>query len=290
LKGHLEQSLVHNNFSSSELWHQRLSHLNYKALLVLSNMVTGLPDMQVEHDGLCKGCALGKNFKGIFSSNDNKFKGILDIIHSYVCEKMKIPSLGNFFYYAIFIDDYSCKTWIYFLKEKDDIFNKLQEFKDLVENISRKNIKILRLDNGGEYTSDEFKYFFKEARIKRELTTPYNPLQNGVAEIKNGSIVEETKAMIHDHNLPMHLLAEASNIIVYVHNRSPHKILGNKKLEEVFTGKKPKFIHLRIFGCPVYINVSKEKRTKLEPSRKKVTFIGYNETLKAYKIYISRQR
>jgi hypothetical protein len=40
----------------------------------------------------------------------------------------------------------------------------------------------------------------------------------------------------------------------------------------------------------VYIHVPKEKRTKLEPSGKKGTFIGYSETSKAYRIYIPRQR
>ena len=55
---------------------------------------------------------------------------------------------------------------------------------------------------------------------------------------------------------------------------------------EVFTGVKSGVGHLRIFGCLVYIHVPKEKRTKLEPSGKKGTFVGYNESSKAYKIYI----
>jgi hypothetical protein len=80
----------------------------------------------------------------------------------------------------------------------------------------------------------------------------------------------------------MHLWAEASSTTMYVYNISPHKILGNKTLEEVFTGKKQEVSHLRIFGCLVFIHVPKEKRTKLEPSGKKGTFVGYSETLKAY--------
>jgi hypothetical protein len=52
-----------------------------------------------------------------------------------------IPSLGNFLYYVICIHDYSHKTWIYFLKEKDEVFNKFQEFKDLVENLSGRRLK-----------------------------------------------------------------------------------------------------------------------------------------------------
>jgi hypothetical protein len=66
--------------------------------------------------------------------------------------------------------------------------------------------------------------------------------------------------------------------------------LGDKTHEEAFTSVKPEVIHLRIFGCPIYIHVPKEKRTKLEPSGKKGTFIGYSETSKAYRIYIPGQR
>jgi transposase InsO family protein len=59
----------------------------------------------------------------------------------------------------------------------------------LIENLSKGKIKILRSDNGGEYTSKEFVNFCKDVGIKRELTTPYNPQQNDVAERKNGMIM-----------------------------------------------------------------------------------------------------
>jgi hypothetical protein len=61
-------------------------------------------------------------------------------------------------------------------------------------------------------------------------------------------------------------------------------------LEEAFTKVKPEVGHLRIFGCSVYIHVPKEKRTKLDPSRRKGTFVGYSESSKAYQIYIPGQR
>jgi hypothetical protein len=64
LKGHQEQALLHNSVSSSKLWHQRLAHLNYRALPVLSKIVTGLTKIQIDNDEVCKGCALGKNVKG----------------------------------------------------------------------------------------------------------------------------------------------------------------------------------------------------------------------------------
>ena len=83
----------------------------------------------------------------------------------------------------------------------------------------------MRSDNGGEYTSKEFEALCKEAGIKRELTTPYNPQQNGVAERKNRTIMEAVKTMIHDQDLPRHLWVEAARTVVYVHNRLYHNSL-----------------------------------------------------------------
>ena len=54
--------------------------------------------------------------------------------------------------------------------------------KALIKNHTEKKIKTIRSDNGGEFTSNEFKELCKEAGIKRELSTPDNPQQNGVAE------------------------------------------------------------------------------------------------------------
>ena len=65
-------------------------------------------------------------------------------------------------------------------------------------------------------TSEEFKELCRDLGIKRELTTPYNPQQNGVAERKNRTIMEAARAMLHDQDLPMHLWAKAARTVVYV--------------------------------------------------------------------------
>ena len=100
--------------------------------------------------------------------------------------------------------------------------------------------------------------------------------------------MEAARAMLHDQYLPMHLWAEAAKIVVYVQNRTLHKVLKNKTLEEVFSSRKPEIIHIRIFGCPMYRNIPKEKRTKLDPSGKKGIFVGYSESSKAYRIKFTR--
>jgi hypothetical protein len=92
--------------------------------------------------------------------------------------------------------------------------------------------------------------------------------------------------MIYDQYLPMHIRAEVTRTVVYVQNKSPHCVLGNKTLEEMFTSENQEVSYLRIFDCPVYVRVPNEKRSKLDPSGNKGIFVGYNETSKAYTFYI----
>jgi hypothetical protein len=172
------------------------------------------------------------------------------------------------------------------LKSKDEVFSKFKEFKSLIDNLSERNIKILKSDNGGEYTSNEFVNFCKYVRIKRELTTPYNPQQNGVAERKNITIMEAVKTMIYDQDISMCLWVEAAKTTVYVQNRLSHSALGFKTPEEVFSGKKLEVSHLKIFGCPVFVHIPKEKRNKMDLSGKKGIFVGYCEVSKAFIVYI----
>jgi hypothetical protein len=123
------KALLHDTISLSELSHRRLAHIHYRALPALGKMVTGLPEIHIQHKGVCKGCALGKNVKGSFSNSDNRSKEILDLIHSDVCGPMIVASLNGYLYYVLFINDHSRKTWIYFPKNKDGFLAKFQEFK-----------------------------------------------------------------------------------------------------------------------------------------------------------------
>jgi hypothetical protein len=261
-----EEALVHNEVNPNELWHIRYTHINYQALPFLKKMVEGIPELQSTHEGIYKGCALGKNIKKPFPSNNNRSKEILDLIHLDVCGLMPVKSLGGSSYYVIFIDDYSRKTWLYLLKTKDEVFNKFQEFKAEIENLTNKKIKTLRTDNGREYTSKEFVAFCKSIGIRRELTVPHSPQQNGVVERNNRSIEETIKTLLNDQGLSMFLWGEAKMTTIYVQNRSPHRILKDMTPEEAFSGKKPNVENLRIFGCPIYSHRPKDTRNKLEPS------------------------
>ena len=83
-----------------------------------------------------------------------------------------------------------------------------------IEKQTGSHIRALRSD--GEFDSHHFKDLCREAGIKRELSVPYNPQQNGVAERKNRTICEAAKAMMHDLDLPTSIWAEVAGTTVYV--------------------------------------------------------------------------
>ena len=72
------------------------------------------------------------------------------------------------------------------------------------------------------------------------------------------------RAMLHDHSLPFFLWAKAYSTNVYVQNKSLHRALRCKTLQEMLTEKMPEIGHFHIFGCLKYSHVPSEKRTTLE--------------------------
>ena len=77
-------------------------------------------------------------------------------------------------------------------------------------------------------------------------------------------IMEVAMDMLHDQDLPVHLWEEATKTTVYVQNCTPHRVLENKRPEEVFSSKKIEVSHLRIFSCPMYIHIPKEEEKNVE--------------------------
>jgi len=61
--------------------------LHQRALSALREIFTSLLDFSVERQGVCKGCALGKNAKGPFLSNESRSKGILNLVHTNILYK-----------------------------------------------------------------------------------------------------------------------------------------------------------------------------------------------------------
>ena len=85
-----------------------------------------------------------------------------------------------------------------------------------MENQIGKKIRVLRTENGGEYTSNDFMEYCLVEGIKKEHSVPHTPQQNGVAERKNRTMVGAAKAMLFDQGLPLFLWVDAYRTAVYI--------------------------------------------------------------------------
>jgi hypothetical protein len=198
---------------------------------------------------------------------------------------MQTPSIGGSTYFLKCIDDFSRKTWIYFLKHKHDAFGCFQQFKSLVEKQSGYYIKVLRTDRGGKYVSRYFQNFCKVHGIYRQFIVWYTPQQNGVTERKNQTIMEMAHNMLVAKHFSNAYWVEVVETAIYIMNICPTKSVRNKVPRESWICMKHNVVHLNIFGCVAYTYVPNELRNKLDKKGHKCIFVEYSEDTKAYKLY-----
>lgn len=111
-------------------------------------------------DQLCEWCLLGKQFEKTFPKESKlRAKRLLNLIYIDICAPINL----NFFYqnnfFFLFIDDFWRKTCLYFFKQKLEVFETFKTFKVAVEKESVYQIKAMRFDRGGEFSSKEFQNF-----------------------------------------------------------------------------------------------------------------------------------
>lgn len=123
-------------------------------------------------------------------------------------------------------------------------------------------MQMIRSDNGTEYTYTKFNKFCEDAGIEHQLTAPYTPQQNRVVERKNRTIMEMTRCLLHEKNLPKEFWVEAANTAVFLLNRLPSKALTGKTPFEAWYGFKPKLLNLKNFGCFCFSYIPQVKRDK----------------------------
>lgn len=277
-------NLTLSNEPLLNLWHRRLAHLGQNYINLLKNMVTGIEFKNVEKLAPCIPCINGKTCKSPFKNKGTRARQILEIVHTDICGPMEESSFAGSRYMLLFIDDYTRKTHVYFLKNKCQTFEKFREYRAEVEKETGKSIKCIRSDNGKEFCNYAFDKLFKSSGIKHQKTIPYTPEQNGVAERANRSIIEKARTLLCEANLSKRFWAEAVCTVVYLKNRSPTKAVTDKVPQELWSGKKVDLSHLRTFGCLAYALKPKQKRQKLDMKTEELIFIGYCESTKGYRL------
>lgn len=142
------------------LWHSRLGHVNFAALIMMSKeeMAHGLPKL-IHPKALCDGCLMSKQTRSSFPAKSIFCaQSALELIHADICGPFTPQTSAGNRYFLLLVDDFSRYMWVYLLKSKDEALTMFKTFRKLVEKESDKVIKVLRTDRGGELCSKEFWY------------------------------------------------------------------------------------------------------------------------------------
>jgi len=155
-----------------------------------------------------------------------------------------------------------------------------------VERQTGRKLCTIRSDNSGEYIAKVVKNFVEDEGINYQWSSAYVPQQNGHVEREMRMIVESARSMLKARNLPNILWAEAVATAVYVLNRSvSRQRVDGKTAFEAWFGFKPNVAHLRSFGCDAYLLIPDDNRKKLDAKSRRVTFVGYSETKKNFRVF-----
>ena len=286
---HLESAAMSSTKQRvADLWHQRFGHINEQQLqdIARNELVIGAKMPNKLKLNFCQGCVEGKMHRLPFKSvGEIQSSRRLELVHSDVCGPMPTESIGGCKYFVTFTDDFSRRCSVYFMRHKSEVLDKFKELESATTAGGTLKIGTLRSDNGGEYVSGDFKMYLQNNRVHHELTVPYLPEQNGVAERMNRTLMESARTMLLHAGLPDIYWAEAIAIAAYCRSRIPTKAFKESVTPyERWYLRKPNVNHLRVFGCIAYAHISNPARQKLDKKAEKLRFIGYSKASKGYRL------
>jgi hypothetical protein len=266
-------------------WHQRLGHLNGKAIQMLADkgMATGIK-ITGDEGGQCVSCIVGKHKVSTSKQAGTRATKVGGLVHSDLCGPLQVPSVSGCRYFMTITDDYSRYISVFPLRAKSDAFHAFEGYCNRFFNLHQRHISAIRSDNGTEYRNRQFTEFCHLHGIHQQFTNVYSASQNGVSERINYTLLNPVRCMLSESKLPKSLWAEALSTAVYVRNRSPTSAVPGKTPYEVWTGSKPDLAHLRVFGQRAYAHVPAETRRKLDDRAVQTVFVGYDNQVKGYRL------
>ncbi|KAF5478513.1 hypothetical protein F2P56_005065 [Juglans regia] len=200
------------------LWHRRLGHPSFS---YLKRLFPSLFSNLHESDFRCETCILAKSHCASYPISLKKCETPFTLIHSDVWGPAPILVSSGVRWFVIFVDDCTRMTWLYVMKNKNEVFGIFRSFQNMIKTQFSAKLQILRSDNGSEYDNNELREYFQAHGLHHETTCSQTPQQNGVAERKNRHILEIARALLTAVHAPRRYWADAVGTAVYLLNRMP---------------------------------------------------------------------
>ena len=256
------QSFVVNEPSQNwETWHKRYGHIGYSGLqhLLDQNLVEGFNVNVNSPKPDCIACTEAKQTVEPFDQHTEKETENGDLTHIDLWGKYDTASIHGNHYYLLMVDDSSWYITTEFLKKKSEAADKVKNYLAHLTSHNRKP-KAIRIDRGKEFLNEQLSAWCQEKGIDIQLTAPYSPSQNGVAERMNRTLVELARAMLRGS--PEFLWEYAIKHSSYLRNRAYTKSLKHQTPYEKWFTKKLNVSHLREFGAPVWVLLQGQKEPR----------------------------
>jgi hypothetical protein len=197
----------------------------------------------------------------------------------------QVATPGGKTIFLLMVDDMSRCMGLILLSAKSDAARLSKQVQVQAEAECGKKLKVLRTDRGGEFTSSRFINYCNDTGVRRHLTTPYSPQQNGVLERQNQTIIGVARSMLKTTGMPGRFWGEAVMTVICLLNHSPTRNVNGKTPYQAWHCKKPTVHHLWVFSCVAYMKITQPHLTNLDDRGLKMVFIRYEPGSKVYRLY-----
>jgi transposase InsO family protein len=142
-------------------------------------------------------CVLTKQRRPPFPQQSSfRAKERLELVHGDLCGPVTPATPGGRRYFLLLIDDLSCYMWIVVLSSKGEAADAIRRAQATTEAECDRKLRVLRTDNGHEFTAVEFASYCADECVQRHYSVPYSPQQNGDVERRNHTIVEMARPLL----------------------------------------------------------------------------------------------
>ncbi|CAI7932441.1 unnamed protein product [Closterium sp. NIES-54] len=272
-----------------ETWHERLCHnIHMLQKMEKDGSLKGLEVKGATKEiGSCPTCIETKFTKFSFSTCTGPAKAPLMLVHMDVVGPTRAPSLSSIRYFLTIVDDHMRAVWVYPLKTKGEVAAAVfKEWMPRAQKESGNKVKVIRTDNGGEFIHNEFEAVLKKKGIQHQLTVPYNPQQNCMAERFNRTLQEGARTLLGRAGLPDPFWVTALRQVALVKNRVLASVGDKQRVPYTkWYGSAPAVNMLRAYRCMAVFHVPKEKREKLEASGRWGVHLGIAKDHKGWLVW-----
>ena len=279
----VEVNIATKTDSILQLYHERWGHQDKRHI---KNVLRKEMNLKVELDNqLCEPCIYGKAHRLKFGRRQKAEKPG-ELLSTDVCGPFD-ESYKRYRYYVAFKDHFTKFRYVFFLRQKSEVSQALEDMLAHAKNLGH-NIKEILSDNGGEFDNDNIRRILQKNGITQRLTAPYTPQQNGGSEREHRTLVEMARTLKNSNpemNFPSSLWAEFISTSAYILNRTGKSSLQNISPYELWIGQKPRIRHMRIVGSSCYAHIPDQKRRKMDKKAVKGILLGYDGD-ERYRIWI----